>query len=222
MAMKKLNTIQIGDQTPLQCTEETALATVTADTVESEGVFPEMAKWLEKLKEKVKPFPWKKINAKNAIIAGCLVIVAVAGYLNIRYGTVTKEPISPQEPVVENIENEDYFASAVIDRERARGEALEVLVNITEDEGASETAKQDAFTQMEKIANQTSWEIDIENLVKAKGFEECVAIISDESANIVVESQGLTASQIAQIKEIVYLEAQIQPKDIKIIERITE
>ncbi|MBR4288455.1 MAG: SpoIIIAH-like family protein [Clostridia bacterium] len=96
---------------------------------------------------------------------------------------------------------------------------MEVLVNITEDESASETAKSDAFTQMERIANETSWEIDIENLVKAKGFSECIAIINQDSANIVVESDGLTAGEIAQIKEIVYLESDIQPKDVKIIEK---
>ena len=94
-----------------------------------------------------------------------------------------------------------------------------MLVNITEDETASETAKSDAFTQMERIANETSWEIDIENLVKAKGFQECVAIINENTANVVVEANGLTAGQIAQIKEIVYLESSIQPKDIKIIEK---
>ena len=114
---------------------------------------------------------------------------------------------------------ENYFATAVIDRERARGEALEVLVNITEDETASETAKTEAFTQMERIANETSWEIDIENLVKAKGFDECVAIINEDCANIVVGAEALTPGQIAQIKEIVYLESSIEPKDVKIIEK---
>lgn len=218
--MKKLKKIQLTDTTPLELSEETALEAVSQEESDTEeGLFSDLGKWVEKIKEKAKPFPWKKINAKNAIIAGCLVLVAVAGYLNIRFGTVETPPVAPETDVEESMPAEDYFASAIIDRERARGEALEVLVTITEDESASETAKQDAFTQMERIANETSWEIDIENLVKAKGFEECVAIISDQSANIVVETQGLTAGQIAQIKEIVYLEASIQPNDIKIIEK---
>ena len=96
---------------------------------------------------------------------------------------------------------------------------MEVLVSITEDAAASDAAKTDAYTQMERIANETSWEIDIENLIKAKGFAECVAIINEETANIVVSTEGLTPGEVAQIKEIVYLEASIQPKDIKIIEK---
>ena len=155
------------------------------------------------------------------MIAGCLVIVAIAGYLNIRYGTTPASVSSAQEDqeAVEETDAASYFTSAIIDRERARGEALEVLVSITEDAAASDAAKTDAYMQMERIANETSWEIDIENLIKAKGFAECVAIINEETANIVVSTEGLTPGEVAQIKEIVYLEASIQPKDIKIIEK---
>ncbi len=218
--MKQLKKIQLTD--PETCLEEMeqAVELVPVEEEMHDGGFGEISKWFDKMKEKVKPFPWKRINAKNAMIAGCLVIVAVAGYLNIRYGPTgdTAAPVTDEDAVVEEKE-ENFFATALIDRERARGEALEVLVSITEDETASETAKEEAFNQMERIANETSWEIDIENLVKAKGFEECVAIINDNTANVVVESNGLSAGQIAQIKEIVFLEASIQPKDVKIIEK---
>ncbi len=218
--MKKLKKIELTDPVDFIEKEETGTEIVPCTEDEGPSSFGEMGKWFDKMKEKVKPFPWKGINAKNAMIAGCLVIVAVAGYLNIRYGPTGEATPNPEdEEVVETQEEENYFATALIDRERARGEALEVLVNITEDATASESAKQDAFTQMERIANETSWEIDIENLVKAKGFEECVAIINDNTANVVVESEGLSAGEIAQIKEIVYLEAAIEPKDIKIIEK---
>ena len=216
--MKKLKKILVNPpEEALSVGESTALEAVSEG--EAENAFWKMPKWAEKIK--IKPFPWKGINAKNALIAGCLVIVAVAGYLNIRYGSLPagKPETSEGDLLQEEVSAESFFASAVIDRERARGEALEVLVSITEDEEASETAKTEAFTQMERIANETSWEIDIENLVKAKGFEQCVAIINEESANIVVSSEGLTPGEVAQIKEIVYLESSIQPKDVKIIEK---
>ena len=217
--MKKLKKITLQQPEPAAEEAQTALTVVETEAEASSSW--KMPKWFEKAKEKIKPFPWKAINGRNALIAGCLVIVAIAGYLNIRYGTspVPGDALEPNNPVQEEAGSESYFASAIIDRERARGEALEVLVSITEDATASETAKTEAYTQMERIANETSWEIDIENLVKAKGFEECVAIINDETANIVVSTEGLTPGEVAQIKEIVYLEASIQPKDIKIIEK---
>ena len=216
--MKKLKKITLPPAEEVTVTHDENALTLLEKAESGDNRFTQ---WFEKTKSKIKPFPWKGINGKNALIAGCLVLVAVAGYLNIRYGTPTENaPLDNQvqEEVVN--ESESFFTSAIIDRERARGEALEVLVSITEDKEATEAAKTEAFTEMERIANETSWEIDIENLVKAKGFSECVAIINDETANIVVSSEGLTPGEIAQIKEIVYLEASIQPKDIKIIEKL--
>jgi len=216
--MKRLNKMILASQSePLPQVCDTPQEEAE-ETVQAQSAFPKIGEWLEKIH--IKPFPWKKINAKNALIAGCLVVIAVAGYLNVRYGTQPPSDLTdPDSEQVEGNETEDYFATAIIDRERARGEALEVLMGITEDESADEAAKTNAFTQMERIANETSWEIDIENLVKAKGFQECVAIINEDTANIVVLSDGLTAGEVAQIKEIVYLEAQIKPKDVKIIEK---
>jgi len=61
-------------------------------------------------------------------------------------------------------------------------------------------------------------EANIENLIKSKGFEECIAVISGESANIIVQSDGLMANELAQIMEIVYLQANILPKNVRISE----
>ena len=62
-------------------------------------------------------------------------------------------------------------------------------------------------------------ESNIESLIVAKGFEECVAVIRDGSASIVVKSDGLKPAQISQINEIVYDQAGIKPVNVKIIER---
>ena len=53
----------------------------------------------------------------------------------------------------------------------------------------------------------------------SKGFEECVAVISEGKCNVIVKSDGLQANEISQIKEIVYEQAAINPLDIKIIEK---
>ena len=62
-------------------------------------------------------------------------------------------------------------------------------------------------------------ESNIETLIVAKGFEECVAVISDGSVSIVVKSEGLLPAQISQINEIVYEQSGISPTNVKIIER---
>ncbi len=113
-----------------------------------------------------------------------------------------------------------YFALAVIDRAEARAEALEVLSSITTSEEATEEAKQSAYNEMAKIAQEIECEANIETLVKAKGFEECVVVISSGKANVIVSGENLLVSEVAQIKEIVYSQASITPENITIIEKL--
>ena len=53
----------------------------------------------------------------------------------------------------------------------------------------------------------------------SKGFEKCVAVISNGAVNIVVKSRGLTAAEVAQINTIVYEQTGISPDKIVIIEK---
>ena len=82
-----------------------------------------------------------------------------------------------------------------------------------------ETAKNEALAEINKLATVMATEANIETLIVAKGFSECVAVISGDDASIVVKSDGLSAAQLTQINEIVYNEAGISPVNITIIER---
>lgn len=115
--------------------------------------------------------------------------------------------------------DDSYFAMAQIDRSRARDEAMEVLNQITVSTDATEEAKSEAYAAIEQMALDIENEANIETLMKAKGFEECVAVISDSAATVIVRSDGLMPSDIAQITEIVYEQASIDPANITIIEK---
>ena len=118
-------------------------------------------------------------------------------------------------------ENEDsYFVMAQLDRAQARDEALEVLKSITTSESSTEEERPQAQIEIEKIAKNIEQEANIETLVKAKGFTECVAVINGDLASIIVNGESLLPSQIAQITEIVYEVASISPSNIKIIEKV--
>jgi len=107
----------------------------------------------------------------------------------------------------------------VISRQRSRDESIELLMTMLESEATTPERRDEISQEMARIADEMSYEVNIENLIKAKGIEECVAVINNGNANIVVKYDGLTPSHIAQIKEIVYLNANILPKNIKIIEK---
>ena len=176
----------------------------------------------------------KFLNARSAVVVASLLIIAVAGYINIRFTPV--DEVLPNEvngisldalsdkntedlDILSEDEIDDYFALSVINRERVRDEALEMLLDLTNSDAVDAVAKTDAYNEMTRMANEITSEANIENLVKAKGFNNCVAVVSGEDVNVVVESDGLTINQVAQIKEIVYLECGIHPDNVKIIEK---
>ena len=94
-----------------------------------------------------------------------------------------------------------------------------MLKLVAESPDSSEAAKAEASAKISKIAVDIQNEANIETLVKAKGFEECVAIISEDSVSVIVSAESLQAAQTAQIFNIVYETTGITPERVSIINK---
>ncbi len=188
---------------------------------------------IENLKEKVSGF-CKKVGKRNFIIFGAVILIAVAVTVNLvifaregddshNYdqpaGMSPSDTTNNASPTDTDTSVDSYFSSVQVSRQRTRDEAIEVLQSVVDNASSTETAKNEALAEINKLATIMATESNIETLIIAKGFEECVAVISGEDASIVVKCDGLNAAQISQINEIVYNEAGIQPINITIIER---
>ena len=120
----------------------------------------------------------------------------------------------------ETKEDDDaYFAASVVSRQRARDEAMEVLRSVVDNSDTVESVKTQALGDISRIALDMEREANIETLIKSKGFEECVAVVSGTTANIIVKSDGLMPNEIAKITEIVYEQAGIDPSNLRIVEK---
>lgn len=183
---------------------------------------------VEKKMNPVKNF-FLKIGKRNLIIVGAVAIIGVAVVLNFALfagnsGDGYKGYDEPSGVVGGGNDNtvnvsDNYFASAQVSRQRARDEAMEVLQSVVDNEGAAEAVKTQALADLSKLALAIEQEANIETLIMAKGFEKCVAVISDDTARIIVSGSGLSPAQIAQINEIVYEQAKILPVNITITEK---
>lgn len=168
---------------------------------------------------------FSKDNLKRGIIVfASLGIIGGAVYLNWNYfkpgGTVKDVSGDRMSSEATDIENSDsYFAMTEVSRQRTRDEALEVLQTIVDNEAASDEDRNTALNAINVIAANIQSEGNIESLVVSKGFEECVAVISEGNATVVVKSDGLLENEITQIQEIVYTEAGILPENLKIVEK---
>jgi stage III sporulation protein AH len=123
-----------------------------------------------------------------------------------------------QKVVVDTGSSNIYFIESRMERERSRSEALEILQSIVDDQNSPKESKVSAQNKMIDIAKIMDKEMIIENLIKAKGFKDTVAFVNDDKVNIVVQSDGLIPSQVAQIQDIVVSQTGVAVEKIKIIE----
>ena len=73
---------------------------------------------------------------------------------------------------------------------------------------ASDDAKKEALNQAAVIAQNMEQENNVENLIKAKGFADCVAFIQNGECSVVVASEGLLDSEAITIKAVSYTHLQ--------------
>ena len=184
-----------------------------------------------------------KLWKRNTVVAAIVLFVCMAVYLNWSYNQAPDEELGTgkilgeaalvagrqDDPVLaeDNMEvgegtstQNSYFASARLNRQQARDSALSLLREAAAEEGVDQTVKDQANQSIQTMASATVSEAQIENLVTAKGYSDCVAFISDNSISVVVGAVegGLTTADTAKITDIITGETEFTASQIKIIE----
>ena len=170
------------------------------------------------------------------MVLAVLVLVGASVYLNWRYaGNVAEtDKILGQATLVnENGQGvtvtddgtaaageNDYFATARLSRQQARDSAISMLQEAEMDENATEEVCNEASQTLQVLAGYTVAEAQIENLVTAKGYADCVVFMGEDSVSVVVAAPetGLNTADVARIKDIVVNETDYTPEQIKIME----
>lgn len=114
----------------------------------------------------------------------------------------------------------DYFSTARLNRQQARDNALSLLQEAAEDDKADQAAVDEANAAIQTMADATVTEAQIENLITAKGYADCVAFLGEDSISVVVSAMenGMTDADAARIGEIVKEQTGLNADQIKIIE----
>ena len=124
------------------------------------------------------------------------------------------------DPTGTAAESGSYFSTARLNRQQARDNALSLLQEAAKDEKADQTAVDEANASIQTMANATVTEAQIENLITAKGYTDCVAFLGEDSISVVVSAldNGMTDADAARIGEIVMEQTGLKADQIKIIE----
>ena len=113
-----------------------------------------------------------------------------------------------------------YFATARLNRQQARDSALSLLQDAASGEEADQTMRDQANESIQTMADYTVTEAQIENLVVAKGYTDCVAFIGEDALSLAVAAPegGLTDVDTARIIDVVGQVSEFTASQIKIIE----
>lgn len=113
----------------------------------------------------------------------------------------------------------DYFASARLTRQQARDSAISLLQEAAEQENADAAVANEASEGIQVLAAYTLQEAQIENLVTAKGYQDCVAFLGEDGVSVVVatDTGELTAEDVAKITDIAMSETGLPAGSVKIM-----
>ena len=186
---------------------------------------------------------WKK----NAVIATVLVLVCAGIYLNWAYAgrdetqdltqTLNADQvlddatmvIAPSDDALQTAATEgldetagaaDYFAAMRLSRQEARDSAVTTLqetIAYAGDDTAATSASSDTLDDLMAVSLQ---EAQIESLIIAKGYTDCVAYMTDDGINVAVAApaEGLQDADVALLADVVTGQSDYQLADIHIIE----
>ena len=117
-------------------------------------------------------------------------------------------------------ESSAYFATARLNRQQARDSALSLLQDAAARGDADEAVKTQLNDNIQTMADYTVTEAQIENLVVAKGYTDCVAFIGEDALSLAVSAPegGLTEADTAKILDVVKQTAGYTADQVTIIE----
>lgn len=180
------------------------------------------------------------ISKKHIVLSALVLALSVAVYLNWEYVKTNGDTfentnkvavdgmvdVGPADGFLEESGGVDdaaaygeaYFAEAKLSRTKARDEAADALKYMLADANLTTDQMTQLTMEAASIAKSIETEGKIENLIKAKGFEECMVYLEDDKIDVLVKCSDMTDSEAAQIKDVILGEVEVPDKNISIIE----
>ena len=180
-----------------------------------------------------------KIWRKNLVAAAILITVCCGIYVNWLYtqeqtakeltDTLDAQKVMSEDTLVlENGEAAlseeeittagDYFAAVRLSRQQARDSALGLLQDAMADPDQTKAAE--STQDLEQIVQTALTEAQIESLIIAKGYTDCVAYMSSDGISVAVSAPecGLQAEDVAVIADIVLTQSEYSMDEIRVVE----
>lgn len=164
----------------------------------------------------------------------CLVILGSANYIYTRNNTKAPEIPDGSDSVTVNPGNDgnvegegdqatdaqpqqDYFESYRANRQSIRDMEMKYVQTISGNDNADAEVKKEAEARLLSIAALMEQELKLENLIKAKGFEDAIAFVEDGAISIVIKAKEINGNEATKILKIVVDETGEPAQNVTII-----
>ena len=142
----------------------------------------------------------------------------VSGNALVESGESAGATYGEADLVSNNADSDAYFAQARLDKQTSREEAAEVLQSMYQGGDLTQDELSAVAVDAMKMGGYIESENKVESLLKAQGFEDALCYLSDNSANIIVKTDGLDAAGAAKIKSTLLSEVEVANDRITIVE----
>lgn len=177
-----------------------------------------------------------KKTKRNIMVVTVLLFVCAAIYLNWSYnnswGKADSAMVEAEDAAMnaaEDAYNEtnnlsekasSYFADARMNRQVSRDEALNLLESAAQSEDASQETIDSAMNSISAMASYSMQETQLENLLIAKDFADCVVYMTDDAITVAVPApaEGLSDASVARITDMVTNETDYTAAQLNVIE----
>lgn len=150
----------------------------------------------------------KKIVLLSVMVA----LLLVSGVMNFMLNTSTVPTVDDSDALSAS----SFFSAFRTDREATREQTLLELDSIISSEDTSAEAKTAAENMKLDICANMQTELNLESLIKAKGFSEAVVSVGSQNVNVLVNDATLESAEVAQILSIVTSETGVSANNVKI------
>ena len=113
--------------------------------------------------------------------------------------------------------SKDYYTSSRLERENMYSEMLESYQKILDSSTTTSKQKEAAQEEIKKINDIKNAIMISENLIKTKGFEDCLVYSNDDSINVIIKKEKLSKEDTAQIQSIIAREMNAKIANIHIM-----
>jgi stage III sporulation protein AH len=161
---------------------------------------------------------WREGNVARWLLVCLAVLLVSALYLrnqqlakNNNSTLVPEKEITESQPLKEPSSDkaqpeprrQDFYVEQRLDRDRVRSQEMDTLREIIHNQTTDEQNRKEAHARLLYLSEEMAKEVEVEALVKAKGFQDALVYLHPNSVHIIVKAVEITADEAACIGDIV-------------------